>query len=142
MTINEETLPFWFDDGLPKGGASHECLSEFERHTGKALPASLKRLLHERDGGVSNYEAYRRGSLYVPLPAFFNMETMTRSFDTSEWFNTPDGVVAIGSGAHDWLGLDYREPGRVGVVYQEHEDAPIQRIADSFQEFLDGLVEE
>ncbi len=142
MTPGEGPLPFWFDDGSPAKGASAGSIAAFEEHTGKALPVSLKRLLLERDGGVSNYEAYHVDERCVPLPAFFSIETMTRSFDTAHHFGTPDGVIAVASGAHDWLGLDYRTSHKPSVVFQEHEDAPLQWIANSFDDFLEGLGEE
>lgn len=142
MTPDEEPLPFWFDDGSPAKGASLTSISAFEEHIGKSLPASLKRLLLERDGGVSNYEAYHVGELYVPLPAFFSVDTMTRSFDVARHFGTPEGVIAMASGAHDWIGLDYRTSDEPAVVAQAHEDAPLERVAGSFDEFLAGLVEE
>lgn len=109
---------------------------------GVALPASLTRLLRERDGGVSNYLAYHVGETYASLPSFFGVAEIISSFLAAGEFGTPQGVVAIGSSAHSWLGLDYRSAPEPAVIYQEDEDSPIVVLATSFDGFLAGLVEE
>lgn len=142
MTADDAPLPFWFDDGSPAHGASPSAIAAFENRSGTALPASFERLLLERDGGVSNYEAYHVGERYVPLPAIFSVDVMTRALDAAHHFGTPKGVVAFASGAHAWLGLDYRNSKDPAVVAQADDDAPIEPVAASFDEFLAGLVEE
>ena len=90
---------------------------------------------------MSNYEAYSRNDLYVPLPQFFSVGTIHSAFDASGHFGTPDGVVAFASGGHEWLGLDYRNGSNPSVVFQV-DDEPLVEIAATFDEFLEGLVEE
>ncbi len=80
--------------------------------------------------------------MYVGLPAFFSLAELVDAFDNAELFETPDGLIAIGSGGHYWLGLDYRAGAEPAVIYQETEDADIECVAASFDEFLDGLVED
>ncbi|MGE0792113.1 MAG: SMI1/KNR4 family protein, partial [Sandaracinaceae bacterium] len=55
---------------------------------------------------------------------------------------TPEGVVAIASGAHEWLGLDYRDGGEPKIVFQASDQEDLELVADSFEQLLDGLVED
>ena len=116
MAINEQPLPFWFDDGSPSRGAAQTEIATLEQHCGHRLPASFRALLLERNGGVSNFDAFHVGEVYARVSTFFDVETITRSFDTADQFGTPDGVLAIASGAHDWIGLDFRQAGEPTVV--------------------------
>ncbi len=38
--------------------------------------------------------------------------------------------------------FDYRNEGEPSVVYQEDDDSSLSRVADSFDQFLEGFVEE
>lgn len=91
--------------------------------------------------GVSAYGGFCRGEVSIPLPAFFSVELLLQAEAQRLDFNTPAEMVAIASGAHDWLGLDYRNPGgEPRIVYQEDEDSEIEDVAASFAELLGGLV--
>ena len=142
MVGDDSKLPFWFDDGLPTSGASENELALLESMIGERLPPALRDLLAVRNGGVSNFAAFVVGETRVPLPALFSVMEISASVANSESFGTPDGVVAFGGDGDDWVGLDYRQ-GRVPeVVYQEHDDAPLEVVASSVDELLAGLVEE
>jgi hypothetical protein len=140
VRLDELELGFWFD--LEQPGASEKALERAERALGRRLPPEFARALRIRNGGVSNYSGFRRGDYYVPLPAFFSVEDLVRAEEHRVEFGTPAGVVAIASGGHDWLGLDYRMGGEPAIVYQETEDSDLEGVADSFEGLLDGLVEE
>lgn len=98
-------------------------------------------LLRERDGGVSNYTAFHVGEVYVSLPSMFGVDMIVDAFNSAHHFGTPKGVVAIGSSAHSWLGLDYRHGTEPRVVHQESEDSDLEVVAESFDAFVAGLVE-
>lgn len=142
MTTPVNPLPFWFDEGAAVPGADAEALSELEAKVGQVLPKELYGLLLVRDGGVSNYGAFSRTGVRIPVPAFFSVEEIGAAFRSSEFFGTPKGVLAIGGGAHEWLGLDYRDGAEPSVVFQDHEEAPLEFVAHSFSEFLGGLQED
>ena len=54
----------------------------------------------------------------------------------------PEALDVIAVGAHEWLGLDYRDSTEPAIVYQEDEDAEIEHVASSFEELLAGLTED
>ncbi len=140
MKLEELELPFWFDRERP--GASLEQLEQFEMDAGQTLPGELKEALLLRDGGVSNYSAFRRGDSHVPIPTLFSVEELRQAEARREVFGTPRGIIAIASGGHEWLGLDYRHGTVPKVVFQENEDSELEIVAESFEALLDGLVEE
>ncbi len=137
-------LPFWFDDGIPTRGASEGELAAAEAQIGHKLPAGLRELLHEQDGGVSNYAYRSDDDLYIPLPGFFNIATVISASKSAPLFGTPAGVIAIASDDEAWLGLDYRTAEQEGpsVVYQASEEQPLQTIAKSFASFVANLIED
>jgi hypothetical protein len=137
MTDDEERVPFWIDCDEPP--ASTDEIARAEAHIGRELPAAYKRLLREQNGGVSNY-TYRVGDVSVPLPAFFSVSMVVGAFDNAALHETPDGIIAIAGGGHDWLGLDYRRGSSPAVIYQEDEDAEIEHVAASFDDLVAGLV--
>jgi hypothetical protein len=98
--------------------------------------------LKMQNGGVSVYSGFRRGDYYVPLPAFLSIEAILQAEERRAEFGTPSGVIAIASGAHEWLGLDYRTGDEPSVVFQESEEAVLEAVAQSFDDLLAGLVEE
>ena len=139
---DEPPLPFWFDDGgAVVAGASREEIAEAEKLIGRSLPPKFRELLLEQDGGVSNY-AFWETNVYVGLPAFFSVSQIVGAIESAALFGTPRGVIAIGSGGHCWLGLDYRSGDAASVVYQDTEDADIETIAGSFEALLAELVVE
>jgi hypothetical protein len=137
-TTRDESRPFWLRRG--PHGASPDAIAAAEARMGVQLPAAFKDLLLRQDGGVSRHGAYCVGERSVPLPGFFHVATLVSSFEAADAFGTPRGIVAIASGGHDWLGLDYRSGGAPSVVYQVSEDGELEVVAASFEDFLAGLV--
>lgn len=140
MKLEDLEFPFWFDTERP--GAPPEQIDELERAVGVALPQELRKALMLRDGGTSTYSSYQRDGGYIPIPSFFSVDDMRRSEQHREKFGTPSGILVIASGAHEWLGLDYRSGTAPHVVFQESEDSPLEIVADSFESLLDGLKED
>lgn len=140
MKLRDLEFPFWFD--TERGGASHEQIEQFEKDAEIELPEEFRQALLLRDGGTSSYSSFQRGDYYVPIPAFFNVEALRRAEQNREEFGTPEGVVVIASGGHEWLGLDYRHGPVPKVVFQESEDSALEAVADSFEALLEGLMED
>lgn len=138
-----DTLPFWFDDGIPTNGASEDQLAAAEAQIGHKLPPAFRELLRERDGGVSNYAYRGDDELDIPLPGFFNVTTLVSAHSAAAQFGTPERVVAISSDGDAWLGLDYRASANdPSVVYQASEEGDLETIASSFASFLSSLIQE
>jgi hypothetical protein len=140
MKLEDLQFPFWVESGRP--GASAMDIQHAEASLGRRLPVELTKALRLQDGGVSVYSGFRRDDYYVPMPAFFSVEAILQAEARRSSFGTPDGVVAIASGAHEWLGLDYRASDEPSVVFQESDDDDIETVATSFEELLAGLVED
>lgn len=146
-SLENDPLPFWFDGKRP--GATEEELNHAERYVGNDLPAKLRELLREQDGGVSNYAGYVKGELYLPFLPVFGVRagpatgTIMRAFDVRNEFGVPQGVVPFAGQGHSWWGLDYRSDLRDPcVVFRGSEEEEIVVAAESFDEFVDGLIEE
>lgn len=142
MKLEDLDVPFWFPSGSNRLGASADAIDRAEHALGRRLPEELVKALRVQDGGVSTYSSFRRGDYQVPLPAFFSLEQVLSADANRAVFGTPQGLLAIASGGHDWLGLDYRNSREPSVVYQETEDSDIEFVANTFEELLDGLVED
>ena len=134
MKLEALEFPFWFDADRP--GAAREQIDELEREVSFALPEELRKALMIRDGGTPSYSSYQRDDSYIPLPSFLSLDDMRRSAQHCEQFGTPAGILVIASGAHEWLGLDYRHGAAPHVVFQEREDSPLELVADSFESLL------
>lgn len=139
MDVDALDPPFWFPGGA---GASEEQLREAEKRLGRKLPSAYRTLMGHQDGGTSQYSSFQRGELYVPLPSFFTLTQVVEAEERRESWGTPKGVIVIGSGAHEWLGLDYRDGAEPAVVYQEAEDSDIEDVALDFDALLSGLSED
>lgn len=139
MRLDELQFPFWIESG--RSGASEADIWHAEELLRRRLPGEFAKALSIQDGGVSTYSGFRRGDYYVPLPAFFSVDAMLQAEQRRRSFGTPDGVVAIASGADEWLGLDYRSSDEPRVVFQESSEKEIETVADSFEHLLAGLID-
>ncbi|MFZ5891778.1 MAG: SMI1/KNR4 family protein [Myxococcota bacterium] len=140
MKLEDLQVPFWFDD--ERAGATQEQIEEFEREVQVNLPEEFRRALMLRDGGTSTYSSFQRDELFVPIPSFFSVDILRRSEKHRSLYGVPNGVIMIAGGAHEWLGLDYRQGPNPQIVFQESEDAPIEFVAESFEALLEGLTED
>ena len=143
MTSNR--LPFWFEDDCL--GATPAEIDAAERHIGFPLPAGLRELLLEKDGGVSNYAAYVRNGEEYPLLPFLGGsphrgESLMLAADSCASSGIPAGIVPFALDGHSWWGLDYRtNPGEPTIVFSEDEEHDCELVARSFSEFLKGLIQ-
>lgn len=140
MRLEDLPFDFWFDRRVP--GASETEIRKAEAALGRQLPSEFFKALTLRNGGVSNFSSYQRGSFSVPVPSFFSVEELVVADRRLTEFGTPDGIIAIAGGAHEWLGLDYRAGTVPSVVFQESEIGQLEVVSPSFEAFLEGLTED
>ncbi len=140
MRIDELPYGFWIANGRP--GASEARIRAAETLVGWPLPSELAKALLKQDGGVSVYSGFRRMEYYVPLPPLLSVDEILAAHRSRGQFGTPDGILAIAAGAHEWLGLDYRLGTAPAIVFQETDEHEIEHVANSFDEYLAGLVED
>ncbi len=124
-----------------------------EEALGVRLPRAYLAALRERNGGVlarQNYPVeftsdWGDGTVTVDallgIGGRWGVDVMSR-YLVEEWEYPPGIVVCmLPSGGHDTVMLDYTGCGPEGepaVVYVGEDRVP-RRIADGFQDFLDGL---
>ena len=149
---------------LRPGGAgpevSDELVRDAERQLRVRLPVDLVSLLRIQNGGYvrdefSVYPTSRATSwaddhVVVNEIAGIGSEGLSLLESpalNAEW-EQPDELVLLSGDGHWWIALDYRERGREAeppVVFYENgsDGAPDDlRLADSFREFVCGLVSE
>jgi hypothetical protein len=129
-----------------------------ERELGVALPESYVLTLERCNGGLVLKPVFRtpfgttwaedhfevNALLGIGGPCGIDSTSDASSdYLISEWEYPEIGIVLAGtpSGGHDTVMLDYRnaEPGRPSVVYVDEDRIP-RKIADSFEEFAEGLT--
>lgn len=142
---------------------TEEMIDSVERELGYKLPASYIWLMKQHNGGVPvntcfpTNEPTSWAEDHVAITGIFGIGrekdyslcgTMGSQFMIDEWEYPPIGVAICDcpSGGHDMIFLDYRECGPSGepkVVHIDQEmDYEITFLADSFEEFIRGLVNE
>lgn len=126
-----------------------------EEALGLRLPWSYVELMYQQNGGVLKNSCYPTSfrtswaadhfGFDVIMGIGYEMGIDANSADLiSEW-NYPNAGVVLGftpSAGHDTVMLDYSESGPDGepaVVYVDEDRIP-WRVADSFGEFINGLV--
>jgi hypothetical protein len=147
------------DDYYTGPAVTAEMIREAERSLGVHLPAAYVSLITDRNGGT-----LRRRCFPTPFPTSWapdhigvdallgvggewgiDSDELGSRYMVAEWGYPDVGVVicAMPSGGHDAVMLDYRACGLDGepvVVYVDEDRAPRQ-IAESFEAFVDGLIE-
>lgn len=139
---------------------SEETVKEIENKLGYKLPDIYLEFMKEHNGGIANKSCYvytdqeTNGENEVFISGFLGIgsdkpNTLMGSFGSRFWIEEweyPDiGVVICDcpSAGHDLIFLDYRECGPEGEPCVSHVDQEmdyeITKIADSFEEFVDGL---
>jgi hypothetical protein len=140
MKIADLDPPFWLEPDEP--AATRQMISDAESRLGCRFPSEYVDAMLLQNGGVSSYAGYRKGDYFVPLPALLSLDAVISAFDGAERWGTPSGIVVVATGAHEWLGFDYRTGQEPSIVYQEAEDAELEVVANSFAEFVAGLTED
>lgn len=139
---------------------SEETVKKIENKLGYKFPDSYLEFMKEHNGGIVNKSRYvytdheTNGENEVFISGFLGIgfdkpNTLMGSFGSRFWIEEweyPDiGVVICDcpSAGHDLIFLDYRECGPEGKPCVSHIDQEmdyeITKIADSFEEFADGL---
>ena len=140
-----------------------EYIESVENELGYKLPESYKYFIKQQNGGIPNNTAFRTkvpttwAEDHISIEGIYGVdrkkdnsvcgETGTE-FWIDEWEYPAIGVAICDtpSAGHEMVFLDYRECGRdgePGVVYIEQEnDMRIVPLADTFEEFICGLISE
>ncbi len=139
MQYHELTVPFWI---RPHKGADPEDILSLETQFGAPLPSDYKLALLESDGGVSTYSSFSASGRVVPIPSLLPVHHVLRAHRDAVSWGTPAGILVFASGAHDWMGFDYRAGPPPSIVYQTNEYEELEYVARSFGELLSGLVED
>ena len=140
-----------------------EYIKGIEEELGYKLPESYKWLVRQHNGGIPKNTAFRTGEKtswshdHISIEGIFGVDRKKENslcgelgseFWHDEWDYPDIGVVICDTptAGHDMVYLDYRECGKDGepkVVHVEQEyDYKIVPLADSFEEFIRGLVSE
>lgn len=145
MSATNDRLPFWLEAST---GSTEEALQAAEAYVGHRLPDSLRALLREQNGGVSNYATCgSAGDRYPVLPmmgvaADASVDTIVRAHDVKEAFGVPEGVVVFAAMGDAWLGLDYRDSSVEPAVLYGDSERDAVGVSATFDRFLDSLGEE
>lgn len=142
---------------------SDELIASIEQELGYKLPASYIWLMKQHNGGIPVnmcFPTHKRTSWaddHVAIDGFFSIGRaktyslcgeMGSQFMIDEWGYPAIGVAICDcpSAGHDMIFLDYRACGPFGepkVVHVDQEwDYEITPLADSFEDFIRGLVNE
>jgi len=148
---------FW-DNNYYNHPALTEEMIEFAEHTlNVKLPAMLIEILKKQNGGYTKGFAFpmkQRTSWsanHVLLSGLNGIVTdndiktslniLDTDYMTKEWDLPPKQVLLSGDG-HTWITLDYREGDNPTVRWIDVECNEDIHIADSFDNFINGLVPE
>jgi hypothetical protein len=139
-------------------------ISQAEKDLGYKLPGSYIQLLTSKNGGTPHNTCYPTATAtswaddHIAISGIcgiggqwgINSNELGSQFMLDEWGYPPIGIVVAQcpSAGHDAVMLDYRrcgaqgEPQVVHVSVEEDEEPNITFLANNFQEFLAGLVNE
>lgn len=140
-----------------------EVIRQVEKELGYKLPESYIALMQVQNGGFSKKSAFPTSTPtswaddHIAIEGFLSIGwekmyslcgKLGSRFMMEEW-GYPDIGIAIcdcPSAGHDMVFLDYRECGPQGepkvVHIDQEDDYYITPLADSFEEFIRGLVDE
>lgn len=159
---------FWIDSDradkeYTEGPPSDRLIQEIEQELGYKLPASYIWLMRRHNGGIPKNDCFPTDQPTSWADDHIAIEDLMgigrtkdgticgrggSRFMIEEW-GYPDIGIAIcncPSAGHDMVFLDYRECGREGepkvVHIDQEDDYKITPLADSFEDFIRGLVNE
>ncbi|MBP5269168.1 MAG: SMI1/KNR4 family protein [Ruminococcus sp.] len=168
MFENFDFSDFWRDseyalDEYVGESPTDEYIESIEKELGYKLPESYKYLIKQHNGGMPKNTAFRTNiptswsKDHISIEGIYGVdrkgdnsvcgETGTE-FWIDEWEYPAIGVAICDtpSAGHEMVFLDYRECGKDGepkVVYNEQDnDMRIVPLADTFEEFIRGLISE
>ncbi len=148
---------FWNSSYYNHPPLTDEMLTTAEFKLGVKLPKTLIELLRIQNGGYTKGFAFPMtqkttwSENHVPLSDLFgivldkNIETaqniMDTDYMTKEW-GLPEKQVLLTGDGHWWITLDYRENHIPSVKWIDVGSNQEVKIANDFDQFIDGLVSE
>ncbi len=155
MTHNN--ADFWDDNHYDHPTLTNEMVVEAETLLNVKLPKLLIDLLKIQNGGYTKGFAYPMtvktswAENHVPLSELYGIVTdptidsgqniLDTAYMTSEW-GLPDKQVLLTGDGHWWITLDYRNGEIPTIRWIDVECNQDIHIANSFDDFINGLVNE
>lgn len=142
---------------------TQEMIDEVENKTGYLLPKSYIKLLESQNGGIPNNRCFPSSQPtswsedHIQITGILGLDksksysllgSLGSEFMKSEWGYPDIGLYICDcpSAGHDMVALDYSKCGRKGnpkVVHVDQElNYKVTILADSFEDFILGLVDE
>ena len=148
---------FWDENYYNHPPLTDEMVSTTEKILNVKLPSLLIELLKLQNGGYTKGFAFPMtekttwAENHVPLSDLFgivtdeSIETAQNILDshymTEEW-GLPEKQVLLTGDGHWWITLDYRKNSTPSVSWIDVECGENVHVADSFEDFINGLVAE
>lgn len=137
--MNMKIENFWYQDEDTKLEAldiSRIC--DVENAIGKKFPDSFKEIYLLSNGGIAYFEGVKVDGKVSPLHDFVQIEDFLNQHPDDE---LPEDVYIFCGSAHSWYAFDYRKSGDPEIIYYDEYSDKIYKIADSFDEFIEKLIE-
>jgi hypothetical protein len=157
LNMNINLSAFWGENYYNHPALTPEMLTEAEAILAVKLPERYIELLKIQNGG------YTKGFIYpmkektswaedhVPLPelsgiltnqpTYTSQNVLNSQYLINEW-GLPEKQVLLAGDGHWWITLDYRTSATPSVRWLDMESNEDIFIANSFEEFIDGLLPE
>jgi hypothetical protein len=155
MTINKND--FWDSNYYNNPPLTDKMIEQAESELGVKLPDSFLDLLKIQNGGYTKGFAFpitektSWADNHVPLTELFGIvlekksnsghNIMQTEYMVKEW-GLPEKQVLLSGDGHWWITLDYRQNENPSVRWIDLECSEDIHIADSFEDFIIGLVSE
>ncbi len=153
MKISKDN--FWTPEYSINPSLTNEMILTTETTLGVKLPALLIDLLKIQNGGYTKgfsfpmTQATSWADNHVPLPDLNGIVThessetihnlLQTAYMTAEW-GLPERQVLLSGDGHYWITLDYRKGETPTIRWIDTEMDQDIHVADSFEEFINGLV--
>lgn len=148
---------FWDSNYYYNPDLTDEIIIQAERQLGVKLPEIFIKLLKVQNGGYTKGFAFPMRTKttwadnHIPLSELFGIvldeksdsghNIMQSSYMTEEW-GLPDKQVLLTGDGHWWITLDYRLSDNPTIRWIDCECDEYIHVANSFEEFYNGLVSE
>ena len=150
-----EKTDFWSSNYYNNPILTESLITQAESKLGLKLPESYLKLLHIQNGGYTKGFAFPMtvktswSENHVPFTELFGIvldeksdsahNIMQSEYLTEEW-GLPENQILLTGEGHWWITLDYRNGDVPSVRWIDCESEEDIHIADSFSEFIDGLI--
>jgi hypothetical protein len=155
MAIN--TNEFWDSNYYNNPPLTDKMIIQAENELGVKLPDTFLDLLKVQNGGYTKGFAFPMtikttwAANHVPLTELFGIvldkeldsahNLMQSDYMTREW-GLPEKQVLLAGDGHWWITLDYRHGNTPSIRWIDRECGEDIHIANSFDDFYNGLVSE